>query len=300
MTEEKKTPAELRQAERDSIIVQSSKKDDDGNPIVDKKADDAKPTDDGAELAGDSKEDKQEVVAEAKEEKIEASEKTEEDLEAEKLEAKTAAEKARIQKRIDKEVAKRKVLEDEVTELKKLLAAKEGDGEKLTKEDVEKEAKRIAIELNNERQFTADCNRLADAAKKLDKEFDSKMKSLAEDVAPIPGYMIGALADLKNNAGGAVLKYFTDNPDIYEDVIALPPMKMVGEIKDISFKLEAETKPKPKAVSKVPAPNEPVGGKGGSNSMVITEADTKDMQTFVKKRQMQLEERNRLRRARMR
>ena len=298
MTDEKKTPAELRQAERDSIVVQTNKKDDDGNPIVDKKADDDKPTDDGTELAGDSKEDKQEIVAEAKEEKIEASEKTEEDLEAEKLEAKTAAEKARIQKRIDKEVAKRKVLEDEVTELKKLLAAKEGDGEKLTKEDVEKEAKRIAIELNNERQFTEDCNRLADAAKKLDKEFDSKMKSLAEDVAPIPGYMIGILADLDN--GGAVLRHFTDNADIYEDIIALPPMKMGVAVTKLASKLEAEIKPKPKAVSKVPAPNEPVGGKGGSNSMVITEADTKDMQTFVKKRQMQLEERKRLRMAGMR
>ena len=76
-------------------------------------AKDDKPTDDGTELAGDSKEDKQEIVAEAKEEKIEASEKTEEELEAEKLEAKTAAEKLAF-KRIDKEVAKRKVLEDEV------------------------------------------------------------------------------------------------------------------------------------------------------------------------------------------
>jgi len=36
MTEEKKTPAELRQAERDSIVVQTNKKDDDGNPIVEK------------------------------------------------------------------------------------------------------------------------------------------------------------------------------------------------------------------------------------------------------------------------
>ena len=281
MTE--KTAAEIRQEERDKIAVTSVKKDDDGNVIVEAKKEEKEVT-----LEKQAEEVKEEIIDENKEE-IEKSEKTEEELEAEKQEAKTAAQKTRIQKRIDKEVAKRKTLENENAELKKLLAAKDTEDDKFTSEDVKKEAERIANEKVNEREFTNACNRLAEAAKKLDKEFDKKMATLAEDVAPIPGYMIGILDDLDN--GGAVLKHFTENPDIYEDVIALTPAKMAVAVTKLSNKIETESKPKPKAISKVPPPIEPLGGKGGGNSTIITEADTKDMPTFVKKRAAQVEAR---------
>jgi type I site-specific restriction endonuclease len=283
-----KTAAELRQAERDSIKVEMIKKDAEGNPIEDKIETKESATTDDDTTKTETKEVAEEGVEEA-EDKVEASEKTEEELEAEKLEAKTAAEKARIQKRIDKEVAKRKVLETEIADLKKLLAAKEADGPKLTEEDVKKEAKRIAEETITEREFTNACNRLADAAKKLDKDFDKKINQLGEEVAPLPGYMIGILDDLDN--GGAILKYFTENPDEYEEIIALTPLKMGVRLTKLGTKIAEATKTPPKKISKVPPPIDPVGGKGGTNTMVLTEADTKDMSTFVKKRAAMVEAR---------
>ena len=79
-----KTAAELRQAERDSIKVEVTKKDDDGNVIEAKKVETKEPetADDSDTEAEVTKEGTEEAKAEA-ETAIEAAEKTEEELEAE-------------------------------------------------------------------------------------------------------------------------------------------------------------------------------------------------------------------------
>jgi hypothetical protein len=228
-------------------------------------------------------------------EQIEETKKTEEDLEAEKLEAKSAAEKARIQKRIDKEVAKRKALEDENAELKRKLEAKEAEGEvTYTKADVESEAKKIAAETLAQREFVDTCNKLAEDASKLDKNFDEKIKVLGSDVGPIPSGMIGILGDMDN--GGAVLKFLTDDLDEYERIRGMSAGKMALELSKIGRKIEKETedakKPKIKEISKVPDPAEKLGGKGGQTNTVL---NPKDMQDFVAKRNAQVEARRQAR-----
>lgn len=229
-----------------------------------------------------------EVGSEAKEEEIETSEKTEEDLEAEKAAAKTNVEKARVQRKIDKEVAKRKTLEEEVATLKAQLAAKEGDG-KFTDEDVKKEAKRIAEETINERDFVNASNRLADAAEKVDKDFMKKMKLVAEDVAPIPGHMIGILDDLKKKNGGQVLSHLIDDPDLYEEMITLSPLKASAKLGELSIELAVKAEPPKKKLSNLPPPNEPLGGKGGNVSdLVLPKDPTKDMDRFVRVREAQI------------
>ncbi len=228
-----------------------------------------------------------EETIEEKEEEIEVIEKTEEELEAEKAEAKTAAEKARIQKRIDKEVAKRKVLEEENKTLKAQLAAKETGEGKFTKEDVEKQAKTIAEQTIAERDFANACARLQKSATKLDKDFPEKIQELGSEVGPIPGAMIGILDDLDN--GGQVLQHFTTDPDEYEKLIALPATKMAVELTKLATKL---AKPASKPLSKVPAPNEPLGG----NARVDTPLNDKDpMDVWIKKRNKQVEERRKAR-----
>lgn len=287
-----KTKEELKadavKAERDSIAVTISKKEDDENEET-KKEDEQKET---------TNETEPEETIEDNEEKVEAAEKTEEQLEAEKQEAKTAKEKERIQKRIDKEVAKRKVLETELADLKAQLAAKSSeDGVKFTKEDVEAEANKLAEQKINEREFVNACNQLANGANKLDKDFDKKIKALGEDVAPLPSYMIRILYENENNYGSNVLVHFANNPDTYEDIYTLDEVKMARAIDKIANKLLAEAKSKPRQISKVPPPNEPVNG---AAKTPINLSDKEPMEDWIAKRNRQVAERQAAKRAGMR
>ena len=275
-----KTEAELKaaQEQRDRIAVTSVK------PEKEPESEVKEPE---KEPESDVKEPVEEETVEENEETIEVSEKTQEQLEAEKIEAKTAAEKARIQKRIDKEVAKRKTLETENANLKAQLAAKESGEGKFTEEDVKKQAKVLADKEIADRDFANACSRLQKAATKLDKDFPDKIQELGTEVGPIPGAMIGILDDLDN--GGQVLQHFTTDPDEYERIIALPSTKMAVELTRLATKL---AKPPVKVLSKVPAPNEPLGG----NARVDTPLNDKDpMDVWIKKRNKQVEERRKAR-----
>ena len=214
----------------------------------------------------------EEAEIEEVEETIEKHEATEEELKEQKAEADTEAAKAKIQKRIDKEVAKRKAVEAERDELKRKLDAKPDAESTLTEADVETRAERLAAEKDAQREFVKACNRVADAAAKIDRDFKTKVDAMAEEIGPIPGQMIGALDDLDN--GGAVLSYLASNVDEAEEIYALPPMRMVSALNKLGFKLEkAAVKIKPP--SKVPAPLEGVGGNSRPASPTITMADDK-------------------------
>jgi hypothetical protein len=221
---------------------------------------------------------------------IEAHEKTEEELEAEKIEAKTAAEKAKIQRRIDREVGKRKALEDEIKELKAKLAADPEKASALTEEDVETRAEAKAAQKQMVREFEAASDRLFKGGVKTDKEFQAKINALAEDIGKIPGHMIGILDDLDN--GGEVLSYFTNNADEAQEIYEMSPAKAAVRLAKLSAKLETEKKPKPKEISKVPDPAETI--KGGSQSPDVLPKDpTKNIDQWVKVRNKQVEERRR-------
>lgn len=270
---------------------------DEGGEIVEAKAGEKTAEETAAEAAAvvveaaKAEEAAAEAAKEAEENKegeIEQHAKTEEELAAEKATAQTQKEKERIQKRIDKEVAKRKELEKELAEAKKQLAAKPvKDGEGLTEEEVERRSEAKAEQKATEREFVNSCNRLADAATKLDKEFKAKVDNMATEVAPIPGAMIGILDDLEN--GGAVLSYLTNNLDDYEEIYVLNPAKMGIRLARISDKILAEGKPKPKEISKVPPPMKPVGSAGGNVSVTITGQETQE--EFNRKRLVQIQER---------
>lgn len=222
-----------------------------------------------------------EETIEANAETIEQSEKTEEELEAEKLEANTVAEKARIQKRIDREVSKRKVLEDEITELKRQLNVKKEAGEDvLTEADVDQLAEVKANAKQLKKEFDATCNRLADEAEKVDKDFLKNVKNLGEEIGPIPSLMIAALDDLEN--GGVVLAYLAKNPDEAEDFYKMNATKLGVHIERLSNKL----KPKPvvKKLSNTPPPNTPVNSNGRVPNQLH---DKMDDRTWIETRNAQ-------------
>lgn len=261
-----KTPAQL---EREKIEVETVSAEDNGTV-------EAEASETEKEVGEKEEQAETEKEVEETEKEIEASENTEEALEAEKAAAKTQSEKDRIQRRIDREVSKRKKLEDENKELKAQLAAKEAEGDKFTKEDVQKEAKRLASETRAQEEFDAACDRLAAAGDKADKDFGKKIQAMSEDIGPIPSQMIGILDDLDN--GGAVLAHLANNVDEAEELYKLSPARMALKLSKLSDKIAEETKPKPKPVSKVPAPNEPLkGGRVADSSQLYNPEAAKKM-----------------------
>lgn len=263
--EAEKTDVEKRKEARDAIAVVTSKQ---------------------TEQQEEEKKDDEEIE-EKEEEKEPEKEEEKEEEEAPDL-AKLQKTVERLQKRLDKTTGKNKDLEKELNTAKAALEAKKAEGETvLTEADVEARAEQKALQLAAERKFADDCKKLFDGATKVDKKFKDKIDSLAEEVSPIPSLMIGVLSDLDN--GGEVLSYLADNPDDYERIYTLNPAKMGIELDRIATKIEEKKKKPHKPISKVPAPTESVNGSRQVTNQ-ITDADTKDMSEYVRKRRIQMEE----------
>lgn len=200
----------------------------------------------------------------------------------------------RLQKRQGKTASERDQIRQQLADAQAALNAKVEQGEGLTEEEVERRANLKAEEKAAEREFAKAVSNLNKAATKADAEFPTKIKELTEDVAPIPGAMIGILEDLDNGNGGAVLAYLADNPDEYEEIFEMPLTRMANRLNKISDKVAEAAKPKKKAISKAPAPIN--GIKGGEKSPTILPPNpTKDMDTFVRMRREQVEQRRKAR-----
>ena len=241
-------------------------------------------------------EEEEEEEKEEEEKKEETEEEKKEREEQEKIEAKAQRKQDRMQRRIDKAVADRNSAQEEIVRLKEQLAA--NPDSKLTAEEVESLAKAKAAKIVAEKEqatlqanFERDCDTLQKAATKIDKDFNDKINELAEDIGPIPSFMIGVLSDLDN--GGEVLAHIASDDELAEDIWKAKPAKMTRLIVEISTKLADAAKPKKKQISRVPDPGTPVK----NNRIVtnqITEADTKNMDSYVAKRQRQMAEARKL------
>lgn len=219
-------------------------------------------------------------------ETIENNEATQQQLEADKAAATSAAEKARIQKRIDKLTAKNKTLEDENKALKAQIEAK--PDAKLTEEEVERRANQKTQEQVTQREFANSVNRLFKAATKIDKNFEKNINELVEELGGvaeygIPGSMIGILDDDDFENAGDILVYFSkpENQEEYLEIRELPIAKMGTRLARLSDKLKNAAKTPPKEISKTPAPIKPPGG-NQSASIVITGKESMD--DFIRKR----------------
>lgn len=256
------------------------------------------------EEAEDTDEEDDEESDEEKEDEIDPNETDEEKAAREakekeaaaKAEAKAQRKQDRMQRRFDKLVAEKRTAEAEIAKLKEQLAA--NPDQKLTAEEVEslaeakakeKLAEREAVEL--QKKFDADCDTLQKAALKADKDFNEKINELAEDIGPIPSFMIGVLSDMEN--GGAVLAHVANDDELAEEIWKAKPTKMTRLLLEISNKLAEASKPPKKQISRVPDPGTPVKP-SRVISNVITEADTKNMDVYVAKRQRALAEARKL------
>ncbi len=213
--------------------------------------------------ADDSKEEKEEVEEQEEAEETPEEKAIREADEAANAETKSKRQVERMQKRIDTLTAKTRTTEAENAELKKLLDAKKEDGTlTLTEEEVERRAELKAQEKVANRQFEKAVTSLANGANALDKEFNKNIKNVTDEIGLLPPVMIGILEDLESEhtgkkVGSEVLVYLSKNIDDYEDVFGLSEGKMALKLQSIANKI---TKKAAKPVSRVPAPNSPIGG----------------------------------------
>ena len=216
----------------------------------------------------------------------------------EKIAAKAQRKQDRMQRRIDAATAKAREAEAEIARLKAQIEA--SPDQKLTPEEVErladeKAAAKLAAKQIKDTQdaFDAACEKLAKEASKIDKDFEAKVNDMAADFGPIPSFMIGVLEDLEN--GGEVLAFIANDDDVAEEIYshAKKPTRLTAELLKISNKLLDAKKPKPKKLSAVPDPVKPVKGTRVISN-TITEADTKNMESYVAKRQRQMMEKRKL------
>lgn len=271
-----KSPAEKERENikvNDSTIVSEDKKEEKEKESEDK--DNVDKENEG------EKEEKDEEVEEGEDNKEDDKENEVKELSAEQKTIKKLEKTIeRLQKRVGRTTGERDANKKELNEAKAALDAKLKDGEQpLTEEEVERRATAKANQTIAEKEFDNAQKKLIADAKKIDPDFMRKVNEMAEDVSPIPPFMIGALEDIEN--GGAVLSYLTNNVDEYEELFGLNPAKMVNKLNKISEKLLEEAKPKKKAISKVPKPNETIGG--GTKSPTVL-SDNMPMDEWVRKR----------------
>lgn len=260
-----KTAAEL---EREEIALTELPPSKDKETKDDKSGTDDKGDNKESETAEDEADNSKEEKEEVEEEQEEAEETPEEKAireadEAANAETKSKRQVERMQKRIDTLTAKTRTTEAENAELKKLLDAKKEDGTlTLTEEEVERRAELKAQEKVANRQFEKAVTFLANGANALDKEFNKNIKNVTDEIGLLPPVMIGILEDLESEhtgkkVGSEVLVYLSKNIDDYEDVFGLSEGKMALKLQSIANKI---TKKAARPVSRVPAPNSPIGG----------------------------------------
>lgn len=231
-------------------------------------------------IEGDKEEDKEEAE-EVEEKEVEL---TEEQIAAKEVEEKEAKRQAKIDKRIAKEVGARKALETELAQAKaKLEELFKEKGEVFTKEDINIEAKKIAAQEIANDAFEKAAHSIFEASLKVDKNFKKKVDAMAEEIGLIPGNMVMILDDIDNK--GVVLNYLTDNTDEAEEIYSMSPAKMALQLAKLSTKLEKKVA---KPISRVPPPNDLIGGNTKSPSVLTGKESMAD---FVRIRAEQVEAR---------
>lgn len=221
---------------------------------------------------------------------------TPEQKEARLAQEKETRRQARIQKRIDRLSAENKNKDAEIERLKAQL--KEQPVEGLTEEEVERRAAAKADQALKDKanqESEADFNKrnqgIYQAAMKADKDFDTNVQELAEEIGGnFPRELVYVLSDLDNENGGEVLSYLAQ-PDNIEDaaeILKLPPTKMMNKIIRISDKLK-EAKKAARKKSAVAAPITPVGEGNNRQRNVLPPKPTENMDEYVRIRNEQAE-----------
>lgn len=279
------------QKERDSIkVTESVTKEADTNE--NEKTEEQKEQEDDSDSDEDNEDDKEDDEDKSNEE-------TDDEKAIRVAKEKEDRKQERMQKRINRITAEKEAFKAEVDKLTKALAAKPKEG--VTEEDIERLAEEKATKKLNEqrantvqKEFEKNCDVLEKAALKINKDFADNVQEMVEEIGkPIPALMINVMAELDNENGGAVLNYLANNIDEAEELYDLSERKLTQKLIRISDKLKAEEKPLKKK-SSVPEPLKPLS-EGNSGVLNKPLTGKEDMETFVRIRAKQVEERRKAR-----
>jgi hypothetical protein len=289
--EPEKTPAQIAQAQRESIQVISS------DPDEKKEGENDDTTQEDSEDNGDADDDDK---GENKDDddKDDKENETDEQKQARLAQEKEERKQARQQRKWDRLAAEKTAAENRVKELEAQL--KEQPKEGLTEEEVERRAKEKAEKALREKEaldIEADFDKrnetIYNAAVKHDKEFDKNIQDLVQEVGLIPRPMVYVLSDLDHKNGHEVMTYLAnpDNIEEAEEIFKMTPHKMALKLVRLSDKLQAEKKPPPKKPSAAPNPVERVTEGNNRQRNVLPANPTKDIEDFVRIRNQQERER---------
>lgn len=209
-----------------------------------------------------------------------------------------------VQKRIDKlrererdALTKAAAAEARAAAAEALLAAARGevepDAEKpapktssdrvYTKAELEAETQRAASELVARNTFNQKCNDVAESgSKEFGAKFGASIDAL-KDVGLISDdpQDVAFLSDvLDTDAPAKVLHHLGQNPDEAERIAGLSATRRAVALDRLAVQL-AEVKPKPKPLSKVPAPIAPVGSARGAKEIDINDPTLTDEEAIA-------------------
>lgn len=286
------TPEQIAQAERDTINVEVSNTS--GEHSQNKNSDDKLDNDDVEDDDSDDEDENEDDESDENEDDDANNEENDEEETDDQRKVRLAKEKeerrqARVQKRIDKITSDRNRLAEENEALKRQLSEKP-DSE-LTQEEVDRRAELKANEKLILQRFNDDKAKLQKQGEKADKDFNSNVKDMADDLGLIPSVVIGVLADLDHDNGGEVLAYLAkpENVNLAEDIYELQnnPVKLGQKLAKLSDKLHDEkTNRKRKGRSGLPPPIRPINENNQQSSGL---SDSLSMDEWVRRRDAQAE-----------
>jgi hypothetical protein len=165
---------------------------------------------------------------------------------------------------------------DDFVDAKLQYALKQGQEQEAQPAQQDQNVDAVTFELNKDDLYSNGIAKYAD--------FNEVVGAEHVDITP---YMANAIFETIEDADLQVdtAYYLGNNPKEAAKIAKLPPVRQIAEVVKVSNKITAKKTGKQKAVSKAPAPIEPVGGKKTTSAEI---GDKEDFESFLKKRNKQL------------
>lgn len=155
-----------------------------------------------------------------------------------------------------------------------------GQRQEAPDQELDRRARDYAAQMSKANEFNKACEQVKEMGLKEfgQTDFPEAVTSVMEVAGSLERFNVMVEAMIDAGDAHKLLKHLGDNVDILEGIASLPPHRMGAKLAQISAKLNT---PKPKALSKAPAPIKPVSG-GATTSE--TRMDELDMEAYAKAR----------------
>lgn len=126
--------------------------------------------------------------------------------------------------------------------------------------DVKALARQEATKMLEEKRFNDACNKTYQQGKSEFENFDESVKNL--QMVGVPRDFLALVSE--SEVGAKLIDHLGGNLEKADEIAKLPPLQMARALTKLEFEL---SQPKPKPVSKAPAPIKPVGGNASDSGL---------------------------------